>query len=54
MAPEKVIYSARHTVARHAAWDVMCRVIRATSDEQLGVETGKKAAAWLHARRSVC
>ena len=52
--PREVIYSARHTVARHAAWDVMCRVIRATSDEALGVEVGKQAASWLQARRSVC
>jgi hypothetical protein len=52
--PREVIYSARHIVARHAAWDVMCRVIRATNDEQLGVEVGKQAAAWLQARRTVC
>jgi hypothetical protein len=52
--PREVIYSARHMVARHAAWDVMCRVIRATNDELLGVEAGKQAAAWLQAKRSVC
>ena len=51
--PREVIYSAHHDIARHAAWDVMCRVIRATSDEQLGVDAGKRAAAWIQARRSV-
>ena len=48
--PRVVIYTGRHRVARHAAWDVMARVIRATDDEQLGIRAGRQAAAWLRER----
>jgi hypothetical protein len=52
--PRELIYSARHSVARHAAWDVMCRVIRATDNEQEGITAMREAARWLQARQSVC
>jgi hypothetical protein len=52
--PRELIYSARHTVARHAAWDVMCRVIRATNNEQEGIAAARRAARWLQARQPVC
>ena len=52
--PRELIYSERHTVARHAAWDVMCRVIRATNNEQEGITAMRAAARWLQARQSVC
>ena len=52
--PRELIYSARHTVARHAAWDVMCRVIRATDNEQEGITAMRAAVRWLQARQSVC
>jgi hypothetical protein len=52
--PREVIYRERHTIARHAAWDVMCRVIRATNDEQEGMTVMRQAARWLQARQSVC
>ena len=52
--PRELIYSARHAIARHAAWDVMCRVIRATNDEQEGIEAARRAARWLQARQPVC
>lgn len=52
--PRVVIYSERHLIARHAAWDVMCRVIRATGDEQQGIEAGRRAAQWLQGQATVC
>lgn len=52
--PRELIYSARHTVPRHAAWDVMCRVIRATDNEQEGLTAMRAAIRWLQGRRSVC
>lgn len=52
--PRVEIYKERHTVSRHAAWDVMCRVIRATGDEQAGITAGRQAAHWLQDRQSVC
>ncbi|HRA46720.1 MAG TPA: hypothetical protein PK819_01465 [Thermomicrobiales bacterium] len=45
--PREVIYSERHIEPRHAAWDVMCRVIRATDDEATGISIGRSAMAWL-------
>lgn len=52
--PRELIYSARHTIARHAAWDVLCRVIRATDSEQEGITAMRAAVRWLQARQSVC
>lgn len=52
--PRELIYRAKHTIAKHAAWDVMCRVIRATDDEEQGIVAGRKAISWLQARQSVC
>lgn len=52
--PRVCLYEAVHAEARHAAWDVMCRVIRATDDENTGVMVGKNASAWLMEHTSVC
>ena len=45
--PRVQLYRECHQHARHAAWDVMARVIRATDDEQEGICAGRQAAAWL-------
>ncbi len=45
--PREVIYTERHIEPRHAAWDVMCRVIRATDCEETGITIGRRAMAWL-------
>jgi hypothetical protein len=52
--PRELIYRAHHTIARHAAWDLMCRVIRATDNEQEGLKAMREAIRWLQARQSVC
>ena len=52
--PREVIYSGRHSELRHAAWDVMCRVIRATDNEQTGIEVGRLAMGWLQNRQAIC
>jgi len=49
--PRELIYTERHVEPRHAAWDVMCRVIRATNDEETGLEQGRRAMAWLQNNR---
>jgi|SRR4051794_5230585 hypothetical protein len=45
--PREVIYTEQHIEPRHAAWDVMCRVIRATDSEETGIAIGRQAMAWL-------
>ena len=52
--PRVCIYEAIHAEPRHAAWDVMCRVIRATDDEETGIVAGKHASAWLMEHMTVC
>ena len=52
--PRELIYSYRHTEIRHAAWDVMCRVIRATDSEQTGIEVARLAMSWLQSRQNIC
>ena len=53
--PRVQIYRERHQHARHAAWDFMARVIRATDDEREGIRAGQQAAAWLREHdTSVC
>jgi hypothetical protein len=52
--PREVLYDARHKQAKHAAWDVMACVIRASRDEDEGVTAGRDAAKWMvgqHASR---
>jgi hypothetical protein len=49
--PREKLYEARHKLARHAAWDVMACVIRATRNEDEGVAAGRAAARWMVARR---
>jgi hypothetical protein len=45
--PREVLYEARHRQAKHAAWDVMACVIRASRDEDEGVSAGRDAAKWM-------
>ncbi len=52
--PRVCIYEAVHAEPRHAAWDVMCRVMRATDDEEVGVLAGKHASAWLMEHMTIC
>lgn len=54
LGPREVIYSAHHTIAQHAAWDLLCRVIRATDSEQEGLSAMRAAIRWMQARQSVC
>jgi hypothetical protein len=42
-----VIYEAKHREAKHAAWDVMARVVRASSDEEQGLQVARSAARWM-------
>jgi hypothetical protein len=45
--PRQVVYEARHKEAKHAAWDVMARVVRASSDEEQGLKVARSAAKWM-------
>ena len=47
MGPPRSVYEARHRSAKHAAWDMMARVINASRDEQEGVEAATMAAKWM-------
>lgn len=49
--PRETLYEARHKLARHAAWDVMACVIRATNNEDEGVAAGRAAARWMVERK---
>lgn len=49
--PRHVLYEARHKFARNAAWDVMACVIRASRNEDEGVNAGREAARWMVERR---
>jgi hypothetical protein len=49
--PREVLYEARHKQAKHAAWDVMACVIRASQNEDAGVNAGREAARWMLAHR---
>jgi hypothetical protein len=49
--PRETIYEAQHKLAKHAAWDVMACVIRASRNEDEGVNEGRKAARWMIERR---
>lgn len=50
--PREVLYEGRHKLAKHAAWDVMACVIRATRNEDEGVNAGREAARWMMARHA--
>ncbi len=50
--PRQVLYEASHKFAKHAAWDVMACVIRASKNEDEGVNAGREAARWMLERRS--
>lgn len=45
--PREVLYEARHKQAKHAAWDFMACVIRASKDEDAGVNAAREAARWM-------
>ncbi|MFL5760834.1 MAG: hypothetical protein ACJ789_14005 [Thermomicrobiales bacterium] len=45
--PRHVIYEAKHKEAKYAAWDVMARVVRASSDEEQGLRVARSAARWM-------
>lgn len=47
LGPQRSVYEARHRIAKHAAWDMMARVINASRDEQEGVEAATMAAKWM-------
>lgn len=49
--PRELLYEARHKQAKHAAWDVMACVIRASSNEEEGVTAGRNAAKWMVGQR---
>lgn len=51
LGPPQVLWDARHTRAKMAAWDVMARVTQASRDEDEGVRVGRRAAQWMHAAR---
>jgi hypothetical protein len=50
--PRQVLYEATHKYAKHAAWDVMACVIRASRNEDEGVNAGREAARWMKDRKS--
>jgi hypothetical protein len=45
--PRQVLYEQKHRFAKHAAWDVMARVIRISQNEDEGVRVAKAAARWM-------
>lgn len=47
LGPQRCVYEARHRIAKHAAWDMMARVIKASHDEDEGVQTASMAAKWM-------
>lgn len=47
LGPRRLVYQASHRVAKHAAWDVMARVISASHNEDEGLRAAKQAAQWM-------
>ncbi len=47
LGPRRLVYQASHRVAKHAAWDVMARVINASHNEDEGLRAAKRAAQWM-------
>ncbi len=47
LGPQRSVYEGRHRMAKHAAWDMMARVINASHDENEGVEAASMAAKWM-------
>lgn len=47
LGPRQTVYQVVHRQAKHAAWDVMARVISASHDEEEGVQAGMQAAQWM-------
>lgn len=50
LGPAAIVYEARHRRPLLAAWDVMSRVTRVSSDEEEGVRAGQQAARWLRSQ----
>lgn len=49
LGPRIVLYAERHKDPKHAAWDVMARVIRVSSDEDKGLQVARSAVLWMRA-----
>lgn len=47
LGPRLYLHEATHRVAKHAAFDVMARVIIVSADEEEGVQTARRAAQWM-------
>ncbi|CAN5265530.1 hypothetical protein BH24CHL2_BH24CHL2_0410 [soil metagenome] len=47
LGPPRCVYEAHHRIAKHAAWDMMARVINVSRDEHEGVEAARMAARWM-------
>jgi hypothetical protein len=47
LGPRTCVYEATHRQAKHAAWDVMARVISASHDEEEAIEAAVQAAQWM-------
>ncbi|HET8522891.1 MAG TPA: hypothetical protein VFL82_06645 [Thermomicrobiales bacterium] len=47
LGPKYVLYEQRHKHAKQAAWDLMARVIRISSDEDQGLSVAREAAKWM-------
>lgn len=47
LGPRHVLYEQRHKHAKQAAWDLMARVIRISSDEDQGLSVAREAAKWM-------
>lgn len=53
LGPRLILYSERHKDAKHAAWDVMARVIRVSSDEDKGLQIARSAVKWMRSSEVV-
>ena len=47
LGPRLFLHEATHRVAKHAAFDIMARVITVCADEEEGVQTAMRAAQWM-------
>ncbi len=47
LGPRLFLHDATHRMAKHAAFDVMARVISVSEDEEEGVQTAMRAAQWM-------
>jgi hypothetical protein len=47
MGPRMTVHEAMHRQAKHAAWDMMARVISVCRDEEIGVDVARLAVQWM-------